>query len=89
MNLGLEHLAQVPFGDLRVPIIRQLAAAQPLLRNAPEPGPLTVVRLDAAPDVITAESERRSDARLGEIPLTALLPRAWLPRQPGSILEAA
>ena len=40
--------AQVPPADLDIPILGQLAPSQLPLSNALEPGPLKVVRLDAA-----------------------------------------
>ena len=42
------ELAQVPPADLDIPIFGQLAAAQLPLGDALEPGPLEIVRLEAA-----------------------------------------
>jgi hypothetical protein len=47
-SLSLARLPQVAPADLHVPILGQLAPAQLLLSDALEPGPLEIVRLNAA-----------------------------------------
>jgi hypothetical protein len=46
-NVGYRQLARVSPADLHIPILGQLAAAQLLLGDALEPGPLEVAGFDA------------------------------------------